>query len=99
MNAVLRPIPLKQESVNDLDNLAPNVDQNAVDLLDAASATPCERPAPVAPKAPAAPTPAATAPARVKTSREARAERRKARTEARSVAKNRLETPPVLLVH
>ena len=84
-------------------HLAPHVSQDAVCLLDGPSAgpsaaprghpTPLE-PMPKAP-APAAPPRSPTAPARVKTSREARADRTKARAEARAVAKNRQETPPV----
>lgn len=84
-------------------HLAPHVSQDAVCLLDGPgagpSAAPSERPAPRGPMpqapVPTAPTALPAAPARVKTSRQARADRTKARTEARSVAKNRQETPPV----
>jgi hypothetical protein len=80
-------------------HLAPGVDQNAVSLLDRPSAGLSERPAPVEPMpshaAPTASRPSTpTAPERVKTSRAARADRAKARGEARSVAKNRQETQP-----
>jgi hypothetical protein len=76
-------------------HLAPHVSQDAVCLLDGPSAAPSERPAPVEPMppapAPAAPTPA-PAPARVKTAREARAERTKAKYESRSVDKESART-------